>query len=194
MISESTILSFKFLNQPLRRRGKMSKRISSIMSILVICIFLTCAPALAGERFTDNGDGTVTDHDLGVMWAKSDNQGNINWIQAQLWVKYTFGDTLEKKYANWRLPTLKELQSLVVKETTYRGYETDCGQWVKIVPEIQLSCGWIWTSDEIVISKDLKGNIVAPTVRIFNFDNVYHYTVRKVQKRAYRALPVRSLQ
>ena len=172
----------------------MSKQISSIMSILVICIFLTCAPVLAGERFTDNGDGTVTDYELGVMWAKSDNQGNIDWIQAQLWVKYTFPDTLEKKYDNWRLPTLTELQSLAVKEKTYRGYETDCGQWVKIVPEIRLSCGWVWTSDEIVVSKDLKGNIVAPTVRIFNFDNVYHYSVRKVQNRAYRALPVREIE
>jgi hypothetical protein len=194
MIGEAIILSFKFQDQPLRRRGKMFKRISSIISIPVICIFLTCAPVLAGERFTDNGDGTVTDHKLGLMWAKTDNQGNIDWKQAQLWVKYTFPDTLEKNYDNWRLPTLKELQSLVVKEKTYRGYETDCGQWVKIVPEIKLSCGWVWTSDEIVVSRDLKGNIVAPTVRIFNFDNVYHYSVRKVQNRAYRALPVREIE
>lgn len=172
----------------------MSKQISPILFILVVCIFFTGASVLADERFTDNGDGTVTDHKLGVMWAKTDNQGDIDWIQAQRWVKYTFPDTLQKKYDNWRLPTLTELQSLVVGEKTYTGYETACGQWVKIVPEIRLSCGWVWTSDEIVISRDAKGNVVAPTVRIFNFNNVYHYTVRKVQRRAYRALPVRSLE
>jgi hypothetical protein len=138
----------------------------------------------AGERFTDNGDGTVTDHQLGVMWSKTDNHGNINWIQAEKCAQYTFPYSLLNWYGNWRLPTLKELQSLAVEEKSYKGYETDCGQWVKIVPLIRLSCGWVWTSEE-----DQR----APTARIFNFDNVYHYTVRKSQNRGYRALPVRDL-
>lgn len=138
--------------------------------------------ARAGERFTDNGDGTVTDHELGVMWAKSDNQGDINWHQAEKWVRYTFPYTLPKLHDNWRLPTLKELQSLVQEG---RGYETACGQWVKIVPSIQLSCGWVWTSE--------TGQL-GPTATVFNFDNVYHYSVRKAHHRAYRALPVRNIE
>ncbi|MDY6792704.1 MAG: DUF1566 domain-containing protein [Thermodesulfobacteriota bacterium] len=164
----------------------MSQRISSaIIFIVAMSLFLLAAPALAGDRFTDNGDGTVTDHQLGVMWAKTDNHGDINWKQAEKWVKYTFPLTLEKKYDNWRLPTLKELESLSIKDKKYRGYETACGQWVKIVPEIRLTCGWIWTSE---VSE------IGPTASIFNFDNVYHYTVRKAHKRAYRALPVRDLK
>ena len=164
----------------------MSGRLLSIIiSIVTISLFLCSAPSLAGDRFTDNGDGTVTDHKLGVMWSKTDNQGDIDWKQAEKWVKYTFPITLTKKYDNWRLPTLKELESLSIKDKKYQGYETDCGQWVKIVPEIKLSCGWIWTSEVDAIS---------PTARIFNFNNVYHYTVRKAHKRAYRALPVRDLK
>ena len=151
--------------------------------LAVFSALLLAVSAAAGERFTDNGDGTVTDHERSLMWAKTDNNGDIDWNQAQRWVRYTFPDTLAKHYDNWRLPTLAELQSLVVSEKT-QGYETTCGQWVKIVPEIQLSCGWIWTSET---------DPVAPTARVFNFDNVYHYTVRKVHKRAYRALPVRDL-
>ena len=150
---------------------------------LICCIFLMTA--LGGERFTDNGDGTITDHERGLMWAKSDNQGNINWKQAQRWVKYTFGDTLTTKYDNWRLPTLEELQSLVVADKNTRGYETDCGQWVRIVPDIQLTCGWVWTSET---------DQLAPVARIFNFDNVYHYTVRMAHNRGYRVLPVRDLK
>jgi len=91
--------------------------------IMVTCILLIGTPAIAGDRFTDNGDETVTDHQLGLMWAKTDNQGDINWKQATQWVRYTFGDTLAKRYDNWRLPTLSELQSLYVHDKTYKGYE-----------------------------------------------------------------------
>jgi len=151
--------------------------------IMVTCILLIGTPAIAGDRFTDNGDGTVTDHQLGLMWAKTDNQGDINWRQATQWVKYTFGDTLTKRYANWRLPTLAELQSLYVHDKAYKGYETDCGQRVQSVPEIKLSCGWVWTSETSAIQ-----------AYIFNFNRGYHYTDRMVHKKAYRALPVRDLK
>jgi hypothetical protein len=154
------------------------------LAIIVFAIFLNLLPAAAGERFTDNGDGTITDNEFGLMWSKTDNNGDINWNQAEKWVKYTFPLTLEKNYNNWRLPTLKELQSLVGMDPKDKGYETDCGQWIKVTPLIRLSCGWIWTSEV---------NPRAPSARIFNFDNVYHYTVRRVQKRGYRALPVRNL-
>jgi hypothetical protein len=163
----------------------MSRYLLPKLTVLLITIILIFSPAHAGERFTDNGDGTVTDHELGLMWSKTDNNGNIDWIQAEKWVKYTFPLTLERKYDNWRLPTLKELQSLVVKDKNYKGYETNCGQWVKTISLIQLSCGWVWTSE---------ADPRAPSARIFNFDNVYHYTVRKAQRRGYRALPVRDLE
>jgi hypothetical protein len=165
-----------------------------MLAIVMLGVLFLCLPAWAGDRFVDNGDGTITDTQLGLMWAKTDNHGNINWIQAEKWVKYTFPYTLEKKYENWRLPTLEELKSLLNPDKRYEGYETDCGQRVKTIPQIQLTCGWVWTVEEIVISKDSKGKTVAPTVRIFNFDSKYHYTVRKAHMRGYRALAVRDLE
>ncbi|MDH3574330.1 MAG: DUF1566 domain-containing protein [Desulfobacteraceae bacterium] len=156
---------------------------STIVTIMTLCAFFLGAPVFADDRFTDNGDGTVSDHQLGVMWAKTDNQGNINWKQANLWIKYTFPDTLEKKYDNWRLPTLAELESLYIKEKKIKGYETDCGQRVKIVPVIKLSCGWVWTSETSAIQ-----------AFIFNFNRGYHYSDRMVHNKSYRALPVRDLK
>ena len=150
---------------------------------ITISLLLISAPVLAGERFTDNHDGTVTDHQLGVMWAKTDNQGDINWKDAQKWVKYTFPYTLEKNYDNWRLPTLKELQSLYVPDKQYQSYETDCGQWVRIVQAIKLSCGWVWSSDTSAIQ-----------AKIFNFHRGYHYMDRMAHNKSYRALPVRDLE
>jgi hypothetical protein len=163
----------------------MFRYLSATLIILVAGILIGLAPVVADDRFIDNGDGTVTDQKLGLMWSKMDNQGDINWIQAEKWVRFTFPYTLPKRYDNWRLPTLAELQSILVENKNVKGYETDCGQWVKTVPQIQLSCGWIWTSET---------DPIAPTARIFNFDNVYHYTVRKAHRRGYRALPVRDLK
>ena len=161
----------------------MSRTKSAPIWIILMCVFLFDTPVWSGDRFTDNGDGTVTDHQLGVMWSKTDNQGNINWKQANLWVKYTFPDTLEKKYDNWRLPTLAELQSLYIQDKNYKGYETDCGQQVKIVEDIKLSCGWIWASETSAIQ-----------AYIFNFHRGYHYSDRMVHDRDYRVLPVRDLE
>jgi hypothetical protein len=163
----------------------MFRYLSKTLVILVAGILIGGAPVLAGDRFVDNGDGTVTDRQQDLMWSKTDNQGDINWIDAEKWVRFTFPDTIQKRYNDWRLPTLAELQSLLVADKSSKGYETECGQWVKTVPEIRLSCGWVWTSET---------DPIAPTARIFNFDNVYHYTVRKAHKRGYRALPVRNLK
>jgi hypothetical protein len=162
----------------------MSKKIVGIIGIMSTCLLLGLIPATADDRFTDNGDGTVTDHLLGVMWGKTDNQGDIDCKGAERWVKYTFPYSLPPaKQENWRLPTIKELQTLYVGDKSYKGYDTDCGQWVKIVPQIRLSCGWVWSSERISIS-----------ARVFNFHTGYNYTDRMVHSKAYRALPVRNLK
>lgn len=153
-----------------------------VVCLCAAILLLLSGAGIAGDRFTDNGDGTVTDHELGLMWARTDNHGDIDWHQADQWVRYTFPYTLPVMYDNWRLPTLAELKDLVARG---RGYEADCGQWVKINPAIRLSCGWIWTSE--------SGQL-GPTATVFNFENVYYYSVRKAHHRAYRALPVRDLK
>ena len=162
----------------------MFKRTAWILNIVAICLFFSFPLTLADERFTDNGDGTVTDHLLGVMWGKEDTKGDVDWKSAERWVKYTFPFTLApEKRDGWRLPTIKELQSLYVREKGYKGYETDCGQKVKIVSQIRLSCGWVWSSEKRSI-----------TARVYNFQRGYHYTDRRVHKKAYRALAVKDLK
>ena len=152
----------------------------------VVLAWALCGLAVAGEhqRFTVHEDGTVTDRLLNVMWGTRDNHGNIDWQGAQRWVRLTFPYSLPReKREGWRLPTLRELQSLYVDDAGYEGYETDCGQWVRIVPEIKLSCGWVWASEKEAIS-----------ARVFNFQRGYHYTDRRVHNRGYRALAVKNLK
>jgi hypothetical protein len=69
--------------------------------------------------FTDNGDGTITDNRTGLMWEKLSDDGSIHdKDDAYLWaaafsVKIaTLNSTAFAGYTDWRLPNIKELQSL----------------------------------------------------------------------------------
>jgi hypothetical protein len=73
--------------------------------------------ASPSPRFTDNGDGTVTDNLTGLMWAKAAtlNQGRMTWNDAIDYVNnLTLGlDGYGTSNTNWRLPNVKEYQSLI---------------------------------------------------------------------------------
>ena len=164
----------------------MIRRIANniIVLVCVVGILLQFSPcAMGGQRFTDNGDGTVTDHRLGVMWATNDNQGDIGWKQAEAFARYRFGLTVGNQYTNWRLPTIDELQSLYVLKPGYNGYGTDCGIRVRIVSQIKLSCILVWSSDEAL------GSHMA-----FNFNIGNPFTVQSYDISGCRVLPVRNLE
>ena len=92
----------------------MARRsIVRIVATVLLCLVAGLTSAGAGERFSDNGDGTVTDHQLNVMWSQTDNQGDISWKQAEQWVRFTFPHTIQASYDDWRLPTLEEAMSLL---------------------------------------------------------------------------------
>ena len=59
--------------------------------------------------YTDNGDGTITDHSTNLMWSQADNGEGLQWEDA---LKYAEGSELAG-YLDWRLPNIKELQAIV---------------------------------------------------------------------------------
>lgn len=62
----------------------------------------------ASMSYTDNGDGTITDDNTGLMWQQTPSSGSYYWQEA---VDYC--DSLELSgYDDWRIPSLKELFSI----------------------------------------------------------------------------------
>lgn len=66
-------------------------------------------PDYGKNDFHDNGDGTITDRATGLMWQQSDSAKTYDWQGA---LAYAEGLTVAG-HDDWRLPTAKELQSLV---------------------------------------------------------------------------------
>lgn len=69
-------------------------------------------------RFKDNNNGTITDNLTGLVWLKNANcAGTMNWATARTWaaalVSGNCGLTDGSVAGQWRLPTIKELRSLV---------------------------------------------------------------------------------
>jgi hypothetical protein len=160
----------------------MSKVISHAAALIILSLFFGSI-SLADDRFIVNGDGTVTDLELRVMWAQHDNQSDILWKQAQRWIKFTFADTVAQTYDDWRLPTIKELQSLYLESSAKKGYAADCGHRVNIIPQIRISCILIWAS-ETALGLPL----------VFNFNIGDPFTVNLNESAGCRALPVRSIK
>lgn len=59
--------------------------------------------------FQDNGDGTIRDHATGLMWMQQGSSDTYDWQDA---LGFAENSTF-RGYTDWRLPTIKELQSIV---------------------------------------------------------------------------------
>ena len=70
--------------------------------------------------YTDNGDGTVTDNNTGLMWQQTDDGNTYNWYEASGTDNTTYnpafldvcGSLDLAGYSDWRLPTKRELMSI----------------------------------------------------------------------------------
>ena len=90
------------------------------------------------NRFTDNGDGTVTDNCTGLMWQKETPSRLFTW-QGALWY---CNDLDLAGHSDWRLPNVRELQSIV-----------DYGRKdPSIDPVFSAVSSWYWSASTYVSS------------------------------------------
>ena len=72
-------------------------------------------------RFIDNGDGTITDNETGLVWCQQDS-----WAISQDWLTFQealgFVDEMNKKdflgHHDWRMPEKEEIEKLYVPEVS----------------------------------------------------------------------------
>lgn len=134
-------------------------------------------------RFTDNGDGTVTDNLTGLMWLKNaafsvttltvwtpptSGSGRLTWYESLMYIeKLNNGDFngIEAGncgYGDWRLPNIRELSSLV-----HYGFSRPAvantagtGQWSEGSPFVGVQAYPYWSSTT-VHREALGGNATA---------------------------------
>ncbi|MDA3896745.1 MAG: DUF1566 domain-containing protein [Desulfobacteraceae bacterium] len=123
--------------------------------MLGLILLLGAAPALAG--FTDNGNGTVTDTSTGLTWQQATASGSYTWEQA---LAYCENLTLGSR-SDWRLPTRKELRSIVDYSRYNPSINTD------FFPNTIAS--WYWSSTTSAGSTDYAWGV--PFYSGLDYDN-----------------------
>jgi len=108
---------------------------------------------LVTARFTDNGDGTVTDNQTGLIWLKNANCfGENTWSQALSdcsgLAHGSCGLSDNSTAGDWGLPNKNELNSLLHSDF-YNPVLSDTpgtGQWTAGEPFTNVQSSFYWTS------------------------------------------------
>lgn len=144
-------------------------------------------PAPGADRFLDHKDGTVTDLQTGLMWAKS------GW-RLEFFAATTWQEAVQKceklglaNYSNWRLPSIAEWKTLLDSSK-------ECPALVEPNPFSNMIVHMpYWSRTEFIYGSDFTCDDVCP-IRAYTV-NLYYGNVqnRNKNERAF-VLPVRSIQ
>jgi len=121
-------------------------------------------------NFVDNGDGTVTDTDTGLMWQQATAPGAYNtWQEALDYCKsLSLAD-----YTDWRLPSVNELLSIVDYSRYYPAINTD------YFPNTESS--FYWSSTTFPFDPNYAWYVYFDYGYLYNFDKSYFSYVRAVR-------------
>ena len=129
----------------------MKKALKALAAIIAAALVIACSSAakqpIAAQkategRFTAYEDGTVLDTHTDLMWAAKDNGYDISWVHAKFYCENYRGGG----HKDWRMPTLKELESLYDPAKS-RAAPCHGGNSIHVATElIDISCFIFWTS------------------------------------------------
>ncbi len=113
------------------------------------CVRDTAIPAVIANHFTDNGNGTITDNLTQLIWQKVPNTSALTWENA-----IAYAEELSLATAtDWRLPNIKELQSLNDESLTNPSVnQTFFGSigvknyWSSTSVQNQTANAWFWNT------------------------------------------------
>ena len=122
--------------------------------------------------FVDNGDGTVTDRTTGLMWQRDGSPEGMTWANAKNYVN-KLNDDWFAGYANWRLPTIEELASLMIPMKSKGNLHID-----PIFSKKQKFC---WSADTFGLDTAWYASFKAGMIRHI-YDFFYHVRVVRTLK------------
>jgi hypothetical protein len=92
------------------------------------------------QNLMDNGDGTVSDHETGLMWQKSPQQNAMSWADALAYCE----NLGLAEYTDWRMPNAKEQQSIL--NYSLNNPAIDTAFFPNFPPNQTYNNQWYWTS------------------------------------------------
>lgn len=129
--SDTTLAAQNRLNKEIKMKSTKTIVSAALCAVLLWAgqAYAACPPQNSlevtrpDERYTDHGDGTVTDQVTGLIWARcslgqnndatcSGTAGTYHW-QGALAVAQTANGDSYLGHDDWRLPNVRELRSLV---------------------------------------------------------------------------------
>jgi hypothetical protein len=125
--------------------------------------------------YVDNDDGTVTDNNTGLVWQQQDDNTTYNWYQASGTYDATYnpgttnvcGSLTLGGQTDWRLPSKKELMSIVdyaippPGPTIATGYFTNTiayDYWSSTTAASNFGYAWVAYFYDGIVGRSAKGN------------------------------------
>ena len=129
---------------------------------------------VAYPRFTDNTDGTMTDHLTGLIWTKDANifGGTSTWYQAMDYVSGMNGGIYQNYgHTDWRLPNVNDLESV------RNDNESNPANWLDGQGFMNLQSNSYWTSTTCKYATDYS-----MVVYMYNSSLDYGYMITTINK------------
>ncbi len=106
------------------------------------------------NNFIDNDDGTITDVATNLMWMQDDNGSGVEWSDA-----LDYCETLEhENYSDWRLPDVKQLQSIVDYSGVYPAIDENYFDFTELAENENY---YYWTSTSAYFSESESDYVYA---------------------------------
>jgi len=145
-----------------------------------------------GPAYVDNGDGTITDRNTGLMWEKL----SADWSIHHNSTEYTWENAFTKiaalnsgggfaGHTDWRLPNVNELKSLVAFGAAYPAvspeFNSGCAPDCTVLTCSCTGSSWHWSSSTYPSSPERAGAVVFSDGFVTHGPKTYLNFVRAVR-------------